>query len=54
MKTAIVAGCRTPFTRAGSDLSRLTAVELGKIAVRELMVRADVPATTSINSSSGR
>ena len=43
MKTAIVAGCRTPFTRAGSVLKDLTAVELGRIAVREVLARADVP-----------
>jgi len=43
MKTAIVAGCRTPFTRAGTLLKDLTAVDLGKVAVRELLARADVP-----------
>ncbi|NNF25998.1 MAG: acetyl-CoA C-acyltransferase FadI [Gemmatimonadetes bacterium] len=43
MKTAVVAGCRTPFTRAGSSLSGMTAIELGQVAVRELMARADIP-----------
>ena len=44
MKTAIVAGCRTPFTRAGTVLKELTAIDLGRIAVREVLARADVPA----------
>jgi acetyl-CoA acyltransferase len=43
MKTAIVAGCRTPFTRSGTSLRDLTAIELGKVAVRELLARAEVP-----------
>lgn len=43
MKTAIVAGCRTPFSRAGSVLKGLSAVDLGKHAVREALVRADLP-----------
>lgn len=43
MKTAVVAGCRTPFTRSGTLLRDLPAVELGKVAVRELLARADLP-----------
>jgi len=43
MKTAIVAGCRTPFARAGSSLRDLTAIDLGKHAVREALARGDVP-----------
>lgn len=43
MKTAVVAGCRTPFTRAGSSLAGMTAIELGQVAVRELMARAGIP-----------
>lgn len=43
MKTAIVAGCRTPFTRSGTLLRSLSAIELGKIAVRELVARAEIP-----------
>ena len=43
MNTAIVAGCRTPFTRAGSLLRDLTAIDLGKVAVREVLARAQVP-----------
>lgn len=40
MKTAIVAGCRTPFLRAGTDFADLTAIELGKVAVREALGRS--------------
>ena len=43
MKTAVVTGCRTPFTRAGSSLAGMTAIELGQVAVRELVARADIP-----------
>ena len=42
-RTAIIAGCRTPFARSGSDLKDLTAVELGTLAVRELMDRSGIP-----------
>ncbi|HKJ03419.1 MAG TPA: acetyl-CoA C-acyltransferase [Longimicrobiales bacterium] len=40
MKTAIVAGCRTPFLRAGTGFADLTAIELGKVAVREALARS--------------
>ena len=40
MKTAIVAGCRTPFLRAGTGFADLTAVDLGKVAVREALGRS--------------
>jgi len=43
MKTVIVDGCRTPFCKAGTALQDLTAIELGKVAVRELLARADLP-----------
>ncbi|TVP43756.1 MAG: acetyl-CoA C-acyltransferase [Gemmatimonadales bacterium] len=43
MKTAVVAGCRTPFARSGTVLRGLSAVDLGKVAVRELLARADLP-----------
>ena len=43
MKTAVVTGCRTPFTRAASSLAGMTAIELGQVAVRELVARADIP-----------
>lgn len=42
-RVAVLAGCRTPFTRAGSDLAPLSAIGLGQHAVRELLARADVP-----------
>jgi len=40
MKTAIIAGCRTPFARSGSVFADLTAIELGKIAVRDVLGRS--------------
>jgi acetyl-CoA acyltransferase len=43
MKTALVAGCRTPFAKAGTQLKDLTAIDLGKVAVRELLARSEVP-----------
>ena len=39
MKTAIVSGCRTPFARAGTHFARMTAIELGRHAVTELLAR---------------
>ena len=42
MKTAIVAGCRTSFSKAGTELRELSAIELGKAAVREALARSDV------------
>ena len=39
MKTVIVAGCRTPFLRSGTDFADLTAIELGKVAVRDALGR---------------
>src|SRR5688572_28031052 len=54
MKAVIVGGIRTPFAKAGSDLKGLSAIELGKVAVREDLAREvglatlpkTVPATT--------
>ena len=43
MKTVIVGGVRTPFLKAGTDFRHLSAVELGKVAVRELLARTGVP-----------
>ncbi len=40
MKTAIVAGCRTPFVRSGTVFRDLTAIDLGKVAVREAVARS--------------
>jgi len=42
-RAAVIAGCRTPFARSGSELKDLTAVELGTLAVRELMDRSGIP-----------
>ena len=42
MKTAIVSGCRTPFARAGTHFARMTAIELGRHAVTELLARTPV------------
>jgi acetyl-CoA acyltransferase len=39
---AIVAGLRTPFARAGTDLSSLSAQELGRTVVAELLQRTAV------------
>jgi acetyl-CoA acyltransferase len=44
MKTAIVAGCRTAFARSGSVFADLTAIELGKTAVRDALARSGVRA----------
>ncbi len=41
-RVAIVAGCRTPFAKSGTQLGHLSAIDLGKIAVRELLSRADL------------
>ena len=41
-RVAIVAGLRTPFARAGSALSRLSATELGRRCVAELLARSEL------------
>ena len=41
-RVAIVAGCRTPFGKAGTVFSDLTALDLAKTCTRELLDRADV------------
>ncbi len=43
MDVAICSGCRTPFTRSGTSLKDLSAIDLGKVAVREALFRGDVP-----------
>jgi len=43
MKTAIISGCRTPFARAGTHFARMTAIELGRHAVTELLARTPAP-----------
>jgi acetyl-CoA acyltransferase len=41
-RVAIVAGVRTPFARAGTILKSLSAIELGKLCVAELVQRTNL------------
>ncbi|HEU4786541.1 MAG TPA: beta-ketoacyl synthase N-terminal-like domain-containing protein, partial [Gemmatimonadaceae bacterium] len=41
-RVAIVAGVRTPFARAGTAFKSLTAIELGKLCVAELIQRTNL------------
>lgn len=41
-RVAIVKGLRTPFVKAGSVFGELTALDLGRIVVQELVQRADL------------
>ncbi len=41
-RVAIVTGVRTPFAKSGTVFKDMTAIQLGVIAVRELLNRADV------------
>jgi acetyl-CoA acyltransferase len=41
-RVAVVDGCRTPFTRAGTAFKELSAIDLGKVSVRELINRANL------------
>jgi len=41
-RVAVVAGCRTAFARAGTVFRGLSAVELAKLATRELLARSEV------------
>ena len=43
MKTAVVAGVRTPFVRSGTVLADMSAIDLGKLAVGEVLARSDLP-----------
>jgi acetyl-CoA acyltransferase len=48
-RVAIIAGVRTPFARSGTVLKDVSAIDLGKIAVRELIHRSGVdPATIEL------
>src|SRR5258708_38846592 len=40
-RVAVVAGCRTPFAKAGTAYRDLTAVDLGKARPRELLERTE-------------
>jgi acetyl-CoA acyltransferase len=42
-RVAIVAGVRTPFARSGTVLRSLSAIELGRLCVAELLQRTDLP-----------
>jgi acetyl-CoA acyltransferase len=42
MKTALVAGCRTPFLKSGTGFRSLSTTELGKVAVREVLARCSL------------
>jgi acetyl-CoA acyltransferase len=42
MDAVIVAGCRTPFLKSQSEFRDLSAVDLGKLAVREAVARSGV------------
>ena len=42
MRVAIVSGLRTPFVKAGTVFDGLTALDLGRIVVQELVQRSDV------------
>lgn len=44
-RVAIIAGCRTPFCKAGTDLKPWTAVELARHVTVELVHRADLDGT---------
>ena len=37
-----MAGCRTPFAKAGGEYRNLTALDLAKACVRELIERSEV------------
>ena len=41
-RVAIMNGCRTPFAKSGTVFKDLTAIDLGTLAVRELMNRAEL------------
>src|SRR5688572_26378912 len=44
-RVAIVAGVRTPFAKAGSVLKSISAIDLGKLIVAELLQRAELDGT---------
>jgi acetyl-CoA acetyltransferase len=41
-RVAIVAGCRTPFMKASGAFKEMTALDLGKACVKELLNRTEV------------
>jgi acetyl-CoA acyltransferase len=44
-RVAVVRGLRTPFAKSGTHYARLTALDLGKMVVTELIERSGIPAT---------
>lgn len=44
-RVAIVEGVRTPFAKSGSAYKDMTSIDLGTVAVRELLARADINPT---------
>ena len=44
MKTAIIAGCRTAFMRSGTTIADMSAIDLGKVAVRDALARSGLKA----------
>ena len=44
-RVAIVEGVRTPFAKSGSAYKDMTSIDLGIVAVRELLARADINAS---------
>jgi acetyl-CoA acyltransferase len=45
-RVAIVAGIRTPFAKAGSTLKSLSAIDLGRLCVAELLHRTELDTST--------
>jgi len=41
-RVAIIAGCRTPFAKSGTVLKDISAVELARLATRELLARTEI------------
>lgn len=41
-RVAIVEGCRTPFAKSGTDFKQLSAIDLGKVAVKEVISRSNL------------
>jgi acetyl-CoA acyltransferase len=44
-RVAIIGGCRTPFVKANGAFQHMTALDLGKACVRELINRTELKAT---------
>ena len=43
-RVAVIAGCRTPFSKAGTDLKEARAVDLARYVARELLERTEIDA----------